>query len=201
MSFVHWLATNRVAKVQVPMLRTRFRGPGDTIDECYVHEYFPSRMQPYHSNHRGTQAVLAIKGDRAPPATIAAYAEVIASIVPAGATICRVPGHLPKPTATGLDRIITLLGSMGYKARPDLIRRTKDIPSVAGGGKRDLDMQLDSMAAGSLSPGERRFVVILDDVMTSGSSMGAAYDHVETAGAERVEGLALAHTVDDYKRF
>jgi predicted amidophosphoribosyltransferase len=198
MAFEQWLEANKKVNAQVPLLKRRFASGGGTIDDCYLHDYFPSRMAKYHHSHRGTQAILALKRDEAKDDIIEGYANIIASLVPRGATICRVPCHTIQNKTTGIDRILEALEAQGFTTRPDLITRTKELVSATKGGVRSLDLQLESMQASRIRDSEAAFVVILDDVMTSGSSMGAAYDHAVTAGAKQVEGIALAKTAPTF---
>jgi predicted amidophosphoribosyltransferase len=111
------------------------------------------------------------------------------------AIVC-VPTHRHDPQNSGIRDLAKLLAKeLGKVDASKCLWRTVNVPKNAYGANRRDMMHLESIVVrdGNLIAGKR--VLLLDDVLTTGSSMRACCWLLNEAGAKEVRPLALARTV------
>ena len=87
-----------------------------------------------------------------------------------------------------------------WKAFPDhsksILRRITSLPKKSKGGPRDFKMEYDSLIINQLWKNKikDRIILLIDDVITSGTSMETCQSILLQAGARRVICLALGRT-------
>ena len=112
--------------------------------------------------------------------------------------VCVVPSHMASvdnsmsPTARlakGLVKSNNLIDAT------NCILRVRSISKLSRGGNRDLAVHLNSVKVVNSDVIKGKTVLLLDDVMTTGNSLGACRQLLLRAGAKNVLCLALAKTV------
>ena len=112
--------------------------------------------------------------------------------------VCVVPSHIASvdnsmsPTARlakGLVKSNNLIDAT------NCILRVRSISKLSRGGNRDLAVHLNSVKVVNSDVIKGKTVLLLDDVMTTGNSLGACRQLLLRAGAKNVLCLALAKTV------
>ena len=112
--------------------------------------------------------------------------------------VCVVPSHMASvdnsmsPTARlakGLVKSNNLIDAT------NCILRVRSISKLSRGGNRDLAVHLNSVKVVNSDVIKGKTVLLLDDVMTTGNSLGACMQLLLRAGAKNVLCLALAKTV------
>ncbi|MHA7839641.1 MAG: double zinc ribbon domain-containing protein [bacterium] len=94
----------------------------------------------------------------------------------------------------------TAARELGCRPRPGWLLRVRPTPPQAGlqGRSRRENVRLAFRTGGRIEPGLR--IWLIDDVLTTGSTLEAAADCLLAAGAEEVSGLALAATLPARRR-
>ncbi len=156
---------------------------------------------------RARRMVLALKhGDRHDIARPAArwMARVTRPIVRADTMIAPVPLHFRRHLARRYNQSAllaeTLAGLLDLDYMPDLLQRARHTPMLKG---RSRDERYEILAGRlSVTPGyeplvQGRTILIVDDVMTSGATLGAAADACLACGASEVFVSVLARAGKD----
>ena len=153
----------------------------------------------------GRKMVLALKhGDRTDMARPAArwLARAGAPLFHADTPLVPVPAHWRRLIARRYNQAAELVRALahdtGMEAAPDLLVRRKRTPVLDGLGREARFAALSS----AIAPHPRRGaggrpVVLIDDVLTSGATLGAAAEAARRAGAGRVDVLVLARVAKD----
>ena len=109
--------------------------------------------------------------------------------------ICYVPSSDPTKTDTGIRQLaIKLATQEGRTDATTCLVRSKQIEKLATGGRRDIQVHLDSLMVDQAALIKDKIVLLLDDVTTSHNSLLAGRQLLLTAGAKKVYCLALAQT-------
>ena len=110
-----------------------------------------------------------------------------------------VPGHEERPSNVGrpLARVAECLAKADgrFVAGIDSLIRSSTVPKKSHGGMRDFSVELASITVSKSPNLSVETVVILDDVVTTGTSMTVARHLCKAAGAKRVAAVALGRTV------
>ena len=113
-----------------------------------------------------------------------------------------VPGHVARDSNEGrpLARVAHGLAALDrrYIPRVDMLIRTATIPQRSVGGARSMVENEASMRVNDFAGGSADTVILLDDTVTTGSTIAAARHLLTQAGARRVGAVALARTVKYY---
>ncbi len=109
--------------------------------------------------------------------------------------ICVVPSHDPAKQRGPLHELAAkLVGKMGRTDASSCLVRHTLIPKLATGGDRAKQVHLDSIRIEHPELIRGKSVLILDDVTTSGGSIGACMDLLRVAGAVDVRALCIGKT-------
>lgn len=109
-----------------------------------------------------------------------------------------VPSHNAGVLSDGLRSVVRHI-KPHYRilnAKNPLIR-TRTIDKLACGGRRDIDVHLESIDVVAPESVNGNIVLLLDDVTTTGNSIEACRQKLEQAGAKLVVAIAIAKTADD----
>src|SRR5207249_11211538 len=98
-------------------------------------------------------------------------------------------------TCGGIRRVALTLAAVGWSDATDCLVRTRWIEKLSRGGNRSLATQKSSFRIERIDKILGKYVILLDDVCTSGNSLLAAYEVLREAGATAVKRVALARTV------
>lgn len=109
-----------------------------------------------------------------------------------------VPGHEAESISQGLNLILNnhIRTAFNVVNRDLILRRHTTVESRAKGGTRDVQSILDSVDVQRNNMARGGTVVLLDDVMTTGTSLEGCEQLLFTAGATRVIPIALLRTAD-----
>lgn len=110
------------------------------------------------------------------------------------------PSHIKGTYGEKLSEMAAeLAGEFGFRDASDLIQRTKDKVKSTDGGLRDVGAHLETMGLAGPVDGDVDIFIILDDIMTSGSSLEAAKRLLVEGGADErsVIKIAIAKTMHD----
>ncbi|MEA2045511.1 MAG: phosphoribosyltransferase family protein [Euryarchaeota archaeon] len=108
--------------------------------------------------------------------------------------ICVMPTHAIGTAPSGIRTIARQLSSPPIVDGTDVLSRVFEIAKKAMGGSRDLQLEIKSLTVINESAVKGRQVLLLDDVVTTGTSLKAGKYLIERAGAKMVVLLALAKT-------
>lgn len=156
---------------------------------------------------KGRQLILSLKhGDRQEVADLVApwLSRALQQMPGDAPLIAPVPLHwsrlLKRRSNQSAWLALAMQSRCGHDACPDLLTRTRRTRSLDGLGHQARFDMLDG--AITVAPRRRkrligRRVVILDDVMTTGATLGACAQACLDAGAASVDVLALARVVKD----
>ena len=112
-----------------------------------------------------------------------------------GYVICTVPSHDPANTANGVNALARRFVETGkcLDGLQCLARHTK-IAKLSAGGSRSVAIHLGSIAVTDAKIVAGKPVLLLDDIITTGTSLVACAQLLMDAGAARVQALALGRT-------
>ena len=168
-------------------------------DICSLGEYHPYKLSDgtinpdfRKSNNRSGQ-ILNIKGNQ--PAAITFFFNELNPLISKGIAIAVVPSHDFEKTDSGLHQLARRLASNGRIDATSCLSRHKTIDKLASGGKRSINVHLDSIKVENLEVIRNREVLLLDDVTTSGNSLSACKQLLQQAGVQSIQCVALAQTI------
>jgi predicted amidophosphoribosyltransferase len=109
-----------------------------------------------------------------------------------------VPGHEADSMSEGLNLILNnhIRTAFNVVNRDNVLRRHTSVESRAKGGTRDVQSILDSVEVKATRLAKGATIVLLDDVMTSGTSLEGCERLLLAAGATTVIPIALLRTAD-----
>lgn len=110
-------------------------------------------------------------------------------------TMCVVPSSNSSKLITGIGMLAELLAQNGRMDKVYFLRRNKNIDKLALGGRRDMQIHLQSISAMQEIDITGDIVLLMDDVTTTGNSLYACKDILVQAGAEHVEMFALGKAI------
>ncbi len=108
--------------------------------------------------------------------------------------ICVIPTHAIGTAPSGIRTITKQLCLPPIIDGIDVISRAFEIPKKAIGGSRDLQLEIESLTLRNESIVKGREVLLMDDVITTGTSLKAGKYLLERAGVALIALLALAKT-------
>lgn len=110
-------------------------------------------------------------------------------------TMCVVPSSNSSKLITGISMLAELLAQNGRMDKVYFLRRNKNIDKLALGGRRDMQIHLQSISAMQEIDITGDIVLLMDDVTTTGNSLYACKEILVQAGAEHVEMFALGKAI------
>jgi hypothetical protein len=123
------------------------------------------------------------------------FAEFFAPIRAEELFVVAVPSSDPKNRRTGIrylaKKISALLKGI---VKSGLLIRTRKIPKKSAGGERDLQADLESLELLDAEKFDGKNVLLLDDVVTSGTTISACEEIIREAGPRSIVRVALAKT-------
>lgn len=163
----------------------------------------PYRPWSYHKSRGGTSSdyprhsglILDLKEMK--QSSISYFCDVIVPLIrdQVGA-MAVVPSHDPEKKTSGVHKLVSEIAKK-KKGTVDAGRaliRTKKVDKLASGGDRSIDIHLESINVSKPGLIKDRFVLLFDDVTTSGNSLIACHDLLLGAGAKGVQCVALGKT-------
>ena len=106
-----------------------------------------------------------------------------------------VPGHSPQSPPNFLHPIIGNFIKGNVKDGRDLLIRTREVPKAAHDGSRSQSLHEESIQVTDPSKVKDKVVYIIDDIRTTGATLGACASLMRRAGATDVKLLAVGKTV------
>jgi predicted amidophosphoribosyltransferase len=174
----------------------------------YIREYHPYRIMGGHINPAFNGAdgrILDLKEGKEIGIGSAASAfieHLSAYNLPQPIAVAIVPGHqenrsnADSPMAEVVRRMAENQPTR-YTVAVDLLLRRIAIEKLARGGNRDIDTHLESIVISSKFMVRNRWILVLDDVATTGNSLMACRILLKSAGASEVITVALGKTTHD----
>lgn len=106
-----------------------------------------------------------------------------------------VPSHEAGKLSVGLLEVMKhVAAELKFTFEPNPLKRTATVDKLTDGGDRDKEVHLRSIQVVNGAVRKGAFVVLLDDVSTSGNSILACEELLLAAGAELVLKIAMAKT-------
>lgn len=128
---------------------------------------------------------------------IKSFADNIDQKLESRIAVCYVPSHEPSKTSSGIQKVAESIASRNSRIDATAcLKRHVEVPKLAHGGDRSIDVHLDSIVANDVEKIAGRSVIIFDDVTTSGNSLRACRKILLDAGATRVRMYALGKTTN-----
>ncbi len=113
-----------------------------------------------------------------------------------GISVCVVPGHLQaQKNDSGIALLAHKLASAGRVDKVDYLVRAQSVHKLAAGGSRTMSVQRNSLGVNASMSVSGEFVLLIDDVTTTGNSLRACRELLLAHGAARVAMLALGATI------
>lgn len=168
---------------------------GDNFDQI-------KKIGDYHPYHRGTNPsfdtfsskILEVKDKKTSGYT---YFEnqILNMLSTDKFAVCTTPSSRVGPANNGITELAKLIATKANKkdATSCLYRHT-EVPSAHLGGERNIEIHLKSIKVLNQHLIKGEFVLLMDDVTTSGSSLLACKQLLIEAGAKNVQCLALGKT-------
>lgn len=161
--------------------------------------FAPSFLHPYHPYRSGnfddaSGRILNFKEGK--PAAFRYYLDSMDVQLPDDATLCAVPSHAPgnHGEVRALAQALAARKDQRTDATSCLVRHSK-IHKLSSGGRRDIDVHLNSIRVENVDLIRGREVTLIDDVTTTGNSFAACRQLLLNAGAQSVHCVALAKTM------
>lgn len=123
------------------------------------------------------------------------FARELDCVVPDDVCLCMVPSSNPENTRTGITKIIEILATKKNRSNgAECLTRITPITPLKYGGNRNMQVHLDSIICTHQYKIKNKYVVLLDDVCTTGNSLRACAKILEINGAKAVMCIAVAKT-------
>lgn len=165
---------------------------------------FASARAPFGYDGAARALVLRVKTGREELAPLMARMMLATGPLPEGALLVPVPLHRWRLLARGYNQSALLAGALarltGLPHAPDLLVRTRATPSSRGLGRAEREANVKGAFA---VPGRARdrvtgaTLVLVDDVLTTGATAGAATSALLAAGAAAVHVCIFARVARD----
>ena len=105
-----------------------------------------------------------------------------------------VPSSTANTTTHGLYKVANKLAKKGKVDGSSCLVRHTSIDKLATGGNRNIDVHLNSVKVENNAIIYDKYVILLDDITTSGNSLKACKQLLLEAGAKGVQCLAIGKT-------
>ncbi len=107
-----------------------------------------------------------------------------------------VPGHSPGSYASGFYSIFKAVRSSFYIFnKQNLLVREKQVKRLSNGGERGIDVHLKSINIYGKELIKNNRVIIIDDVLTTGSTMSACVSIVSRCCPKSIDTIVLGKTI------
>jgi predicted amidophosphoribosyltransferase len=161
----------------------------------YIWEYHPYRGGYNPNFDDKSRTILDLKNGNQD--AIEKVVNLIEPLLGTDFGIAVVPSHDPKKENSGIKQVARRLAAKpGRTDLTDCLERIIEIPKLAHGGRRGIDVHLDSIIVNNPSQIRGKEILLLDDVRTSGSSLSACEQLLKGYGAKLVCCLAIAQTIN-----
>ena len=166
--------------------------------EIYVLGHYLSKLQVLNPNweslKESSNQIRALKQYDA--TAIELFTAELNQLVPSHCVVTVVPPHTHRCSNSGILQVARRISLQ--RDRTDAthcLRRFMTIPKLSYGGIRNEGLHFESIVVQNQELLADCFVVLLDDVMTTGSSLRACKTLLLQAGARAVQPIALGRTV------
>jgi len=161
----------------------------------YIRDYFPTKRISSQIQQIEHDKIIRIKRDKR-YALETQYELLIRNFKKdADITLCVIPSHNKGLQETSMRYLAKKLSKKNITNGTSCLLRAKTIPEKHLTNNRDINQEKSSLKVQYPSLIKNKIIVVLDDIVTTGTSMLAAKELLEEAGAKRVYGLAIAKTV------
>jgi len=120
------------------------------------------------------------------------FVDLLDDCIPVSCAVCNVPSHDHRDPEPGVRRIVMGLTRAVRANASGCLVRNRTIAKLSRGGERGLHVHLHSITLTNMAALRGREVVIIDDIVTSGSSLKACKQIVGRANPKKVTLIALA---------
>jgi predicted amidophosphoribosyltransferase len=161
------------------------------IDDYHAYRIFGMKNPSFN---KFSGLILDVKEEK--PFAINYFYNILDPLINSNIVICTVPPHDSTKETSGIISLASKLAQSN--ARIDGSRcliRYKTIDKLSTGGHRDADVHLNSITLINSRLINRKEILLIDDVTTSGTSLETCKDILISNGAKNVAMLALGHTV------
>lgn len=123
------------------------------------------------------------------------FYKILDTEINSGVTICVVQSSDADKLNSGIAILAERLACNDRINKVYYLKRTRSIPKLAYGGRRDKSIHYETIRTVSDIDITGNIVLLMDDVTTTGNSLYACRDILLDNGAEHVEMFALGRTV------
>lgn len=191
---MHLLEVHRMFKqISKSLLNNNVR---DTKDIYYLNIYHPYYIGiKKHINpnfDKFSSLILDVK--KKEQSAINYFFKHLDSFVRKDCPIATVPSSNPENIDTGICQIAILLSQHSRINATSCLQRHTKVEKKSRGGNRSIDIDLSTINVNNKEIIKGKYVLLLDDVTTSGNSLYACEQLLLQAGAMKVLKLALGRT-------
>jgi hypothetical protein len=168
------------------------------LEPRYIANYFPKRNGAKHDEFSRNILILKNTSSASREEVVCEFFSKLEPIIPVNCLVVSIPSSDPANRDRGISEIIKKLCHEGRRKNGDgiLYRRKKIVPAHFG-GLRNVNSHLDTMAVSDPSLIAGNDVVLLDDVVTSGSSFRAAAIKLNRCRAMSITLIAIGKTAHE----
>jgi len=168
------------------------------LEPRYIANYFPKRNGAKHDEFSRNILILKDTSSASREEVVCDFFSRLEPIIPVNCLVVSIPSSDPANRDRGISEIIKKLCHEGRRKNGDgILYRSKKILPAHFGGLRNVTSHLDTMAVSDPSLIVGNDVVLLDDVVTSGSSFRAAAIKLNRCRAMSITLIAIGKTAHE----
>lgn len=168
---------------------------GDIVVYGYYHRYWLDRERTLKNDTFNAYSAKILELKKGKENAVHYFFDILDREINPDVTICVVPSSDAEKTESGMTKLGQKLAANGRMDKVFYLIRERTIKKLADGGVRSKVVHLSSIKVNEKMSIEGDYVLLIDDVTTTGNSLYACRDILLKNGAKKVEMLALGKAV------